>query len=602
MPEEEVGRTKMTEVGCFEVQGSKLEEEQEAYFDEINFRSGGGGRGRGRGGGGGGGRACCGQGGRDCGEGIERGKSRSCHGQMDLETVDASLEPGGIPVLNLEMEERGRRGGRVVRRSTCEMPDDCRGRYAQGRGARTGGGGRDQGHILDSSHRSRFSGGGGHVLWFLVAAILLQSCGGYITLSDKGYSFKHALLASAGVKVKGDVRVNGMIVSKPVANLQCNPSRRGAIRWNQRKFEACDGETGWKPLSFCSRDCNVNTNGIPCGIPVRNKCDKLCQQTGTGLNMRQCMLAASTTPCNTPVKDMCGNACGLTGAMGCDRFPMDLGELVIGSMQGIESNTTFRLSVGKAVEGSATGDERGENALFLTYHEDRGERVEGNDTISMVERHDLAMMKRLKDGEVMGIEFAKPPGQQHATTRVSMYAELTGQYVRIGTDKETAPSHVFVDGTIDKKCPFLFNAGSNGGNFTQVCLEDVEGDSDIIFPEVSGVVITSGNRQDLRSIPGLHGEDPFVFTGTVKNTSRIDQPLPRVGMCDYGENSGHCQSCQAWFSPLADEYDIYRLYYTVNRWQNPRLEVSDYVLEGLRAMQSQGASRDDLASALEVLK
>lgn len=267
---------------------------------------------------------------------------------------------------------------------------------------------------------------------------------------------------------------------------------------------------------------------------------------------------------------------------------MDLGELVIASVKGVESNSTFRLSVGRA---GTTDDGRDvDNALYLTYAESGGLR------------DDLALLKRLKDGETMGLEFAKPEGKPRATTRVSMYSELTGQYVRVGTSDSAQPSHVFVDGVIDKKCPFLFNAGSNDGKFTQVCLDQPDGDSDIVFPDVSGVVITSGNSEDLRSVPGLEGDDPLMFTGTVKVTSRIDQPPPRVGMCDYGAGTGQCTVCRSRWSPLLNESDVYRLYYTVSRWDVPRLQVSDYVLAGLRELANSGASRDDLASALSILR
>jgi hypothetical protein len=43
------------------------------------------------------------------------------------------------------------------------------------------------------------------------------------------------------------------------------------------------------------------------------------------------------------------------------------------------------------------------------------------------------------------MEFAKPPGQDAATMRISMLTELTGEYVRLG--KSAAESHLFVDGT-----------------------------------------------------------------------------------------------------------------------------------------------------------
>jgi hypothetical protein len=43
------------------------------------------------------------------------------------------------------------------------------------------------------------------------------------------------------------------------------------------------------------------------------------------------------------------------------------------------------------------------------------------------------------------MEFAKPPGQDAATMRISMLTELTGEFVKLG--KSPAESHLFVDGT-----------------------------------------------------------------------------------------------------------------------------------------------------------
>jgi hypothetical protein len=136
----------------------------------------------------------------------------------------------------------------------------------------------------------------------LFLLLLLQHADGWISLSDKGYTMKHSLAAQAGVKVQGAVNVNGLLISKPVADLQCNPSRRGAIRWNEDLFEGCDGKTDWRPLTFCSRSCNVNTDTVPCKVQVRNRCDKFCNQYGTGLNMRQCILNVAATPCHEPVR------------------------------------------------------------------------------------------------------------------------------------------------------------------------------------------------------------------------------------------------------------------------------------------------------------
>jgi hypothetical protein len=52
-----------------------------------------------------------------------------------------------------------------------------------------------------------------------------------------------------------------------------------------------------------------------------------------------------------------------------------------------------------------------------------------------------------------------------------MYTELAGQYIKLGvngSDEFTPPTHLFVDGIIDKQCPFLFNAGTFQGLYTKV--------------------------------------------------------------------------------------------------------------------------------------
>jgi hypothetical protein len=186
------------------------------------------------------------------------------------------------------------------------------------------------------------------LLRFLMSLILLKLSGGWISVSNEGYSVKHQLVAQAGIKIPEDFRINGLLVVKPVATLQCNPSRRGALRWNSKFFEACDGETNWRPVSFCSRRCDINTQTVPCGLPVRNRCDVDCQQSGTGLNMRQCLLAVGTTLCNTPVVDNCGNACGLLGMMNCRQAVKDAGEIIIQSLDGVNVTAQFSLTVGRA--------------------------------------------------------------------------------------------------------------------------------------------------------------------------------------------------------------------------------------------------------------
>jgi hypothetical protein len=58
---------------------------------------------------------------------------------------------------------------------------------------------------------------------------------------------------------------------------------------------------------------------------------------------------------------------------------------------------------------------------------------------------------------------AKSSNPPYALHQVSMLTEATGPYILVGDDRPEKPSHIFVDGLVDKECPFLFNAGSNDG-------------------------------------------------------------------------------------------------------------------------------------------
>ncbi len=55
-------------------------------------------------------------------------------------------------------------------------------------------------------------------------------------------------IIEAGLKVTGDLRVNGVLMSKPVANIACTAERAGSIRWNDKYFESCDGVNDWQPI------------------------------------------------------------------------------------------------------------------------------------------------------------------------------------------------------------------------------------------------------------------------------------------------------------------------------------------------------------------
>ena len=457
------------------------------------------------------------------------------------------------------------------------------------------------------------------LLHVVVALALVELAGSWISLSEKGYSVKHSLIAQAGVKVSGPVKVNGLMISRPVARLQCNPSRRGAMRWNNEKFEACDGETDWRPLTFCSNSCDIDTRAVPCGLPVKNACDKSCEQIGTGLNMRQCILNVGSTACGAPVVDLCGNTCGLEGQMACEDNSDEFGLVAIRSVEkGITGgNTSFQFKVGSV--------EKYDNSMFLSFQKEgdgeqllRFRRVLEREAdyypavpLSKAVWNHSSTVKEEPFGSVQGLEIGKPDGRTDATTRISMYTELTGGYIRLG-HKDGAgenPSHVFVDGTVDKECPFLFNAGNyeehdlkigKASYFTKVCLETSPEDLTISVPDASGVVLTQGNEEDMRSLPGLRGRNVIVHTSAVKDLLHIQVPsTPRIDCAAV-----QCKEAQTLLdgsivSSCADvpydrpELDAFRLFYNISRPADLR-GISNYTQEILRKLENEGATRWEL--------
>jgi hypothetical protein len=108
------------------------------------------------------------------------------------------------------------------------------------------------------------------------------------------------------------------------------------------------------------------------------------------------------------------------------------------------------------------------------------------------------------------MEISKPPSDDEATLRVSMYTEMTGGYIRIGEDynsmEKEKMSFIFIDSSVEKECPFLMNAANYDGEdkYTRVCLQPAtDQPREIVLPDASGVVITDGSPADLRSLPGL---------------------------------------------------------------------------------------------------
>jgi len=92
-------------------------------------------------------------------------------------------------------------------------------------------------------------------LWALLLLCCAPRVGlGYVVLTKEGYSVEQKLLAQAGARVAENLTVHGLTISTPSAQLRCNPSRRGALRWSDSSedkkdgprggtFEACDGKS-----------------------------------------------------------------------------------------------------------------------------------------------------------------------------------------------------------------------------------------------------------------------------------------------------------------------------------------------------------------------
>ena len=360
----------------------------------------------------------------------------------------------------------------------------------------------------------------------LVFVETLTCISGWIALSPDGYEIKQNFIIESGVSVDGQIVVNGVIVSAPVTNLECNSTRQGALRWNDKFFEGCDGTNDWRPITFCSRSCDINTDAVPCGLAVTDTCGVGCQQSGTGLNMLHCILRVATTPCGEPVTDQCSNVCGLAGGYACDSSPVATGAMLIKSLN--TSNTAaFQLTTARP---SADPSGRG---LVLSYKD-----VDGTD-------QDLLVFGPA-GGPAGGLAIsppAPPAGASGAepTLRISMPVQLTGDIVELGRSAAGAAgaTHIFVDGAVDKECPFVFNGGRLDGAFTTMCLEVPTASRTITAPDADGVMITSGNREDVTSLPGLRGDNVLVFTGDRRAPAPpwVPPPPPRVACAGYECNA-----------------------------------------------------------------
>ena len=449
---------------------------------------------------------------------------------------------------------------------------------------------RVQGHAEPGSRRgTRRLGwvGAGALLAALLAA-LLGSTDGWVAMSDKGYTIKHNLVAEAQLKVDGDLTVHGVMISKMDEHLACTAERTGSLRWNDRFFESCDGVTDWQPVKFCSRTCDVNAQAVPCGVAVKNECGDDCEQTGTGTNMRQCILNVAYTQCGKPVNDMCGNICGMQGQFACDAARQDYGGMVIRSLEGSPSSAGYEFTTGNSVAGSDA------DTLFLYYKNLGG--------VSQA----LTRMYRIAEEGASGLHFAKPPGKPQAAMRVSMFTELTGEYIQLGKDKRT--SNVFFDGVIDKECPMTFNSGESDGNLTRLCLETPSAQQTLTLPNRSGFIVTSGNREDIATLPGLMGDDVFVYTGQFRDLGGAFSPPPQARFeCPVMNCSAPSENVSAFAGPsavcaemdyAAPQMDLYRVFYTNTSgfdFTTGALAASAPVRALMADAQAEGRSRMELA-------
>ena len=350
---------------------------------------------------------------------------------------------------------------------------------------------------------------------------------GWLSLSKDGYEIKQNFIVAAGVTIEGQVTVNGVLISAPVSNLECNATRQGALRWNDKFFEGCDGVSDWRPITFCSRTCAVNTDSVPCGLPVTNACGNGCQQSGTGINMLQCILRVATTSCGSPVTDLCGNPCGLAGGYGCESQATAAGAVLIKSLAA-NNTAAYQLTTARP---RADPSGRG---LVLSFKD-----ADGTDEDLLVISPD--------GGADGGLALTAPAASGGATPaldpalRVAMPAQLAGGIIELGRAAAGArpATHIFVDGAVDKECPFLFSGGTNDGAYTAVCLEPPTAARVVTAPDADGTAITSGNREDVTSLPGLRGDNVLVFTGSRRAPlpPRPAPPPPRVACSGFACNA-----------------------------------------------------------------
>lgn len=113
-----------------------------------------------------------------------------------------------------------------------------------------------------------------HRLWVLLLLCWAPRVGlGYVVLTKEGYSVEQKLLAQAGARVAENLTVHGLTISTPSAQLRCNPSRKGALRWSDSSEDKKDGPRGGS-FEACDGECDraAASESIPRGTQARYLC------------------------------------------------------------------------------------------------------------------------------------------------------------------------------------------------------------------------------------------------------------------------------------------------------------------------------------------
>jgi hypothetical protein len=182
-----------------------------------------------------------------------------------------------------------------------------------------------------------------------------------------------------------------------------------------------------------------------------------------------------------------------------------------------------------------------------------------NELWARTEYHKKNLMKvsHLEDGSSFsgkilgaGVEFGSPDCEgplqcfmynESNTLRISTNSLFKGDYLQIGSKQDinisicsgnasepcvshNPSSYVFVNGIIQEECPFVMNANSQTGYESRICLGTPKESGTLLLPDTNGIIITSGNTEDVHSLVGLRGnrwEPCFYDFGMIFQIHRI---------------------------------------------------------------------------------